>query len=257
MWGWAFQILPYVDQVPLWEIPQGGAGDDFVAAAMVTLYFCPLVGSPRQNLSYAQGTPGTVPGNTPIRGEADYTANAGSWGALGNAAASANSLDGPIVGSVNASQGYAGSGVARSMVQITDGTSNTVLIGEKYQTFGAKVNECNTDQGYTDGWDNDMIVFSQGATNENPAFNQATGAFFAAIPATLPPTVGLSFPPQPWTTQSTNDTCGGFFGSCHTAGMPAAFCDGTVRIIPFSTSPAIWFSLCSINDGGEVTLPDT
>ena len=79
VWGWAFQILPYIDQGPLWNLPQGSAGDNEVAAAMIPIYFCPLVGNPRQNTSYNQGSPS----GTTIRGEADYTANAGSWGSFG------------------------------------------------------------------------------------------------------------------------------------------------------------------------------
>jgi prepilin-type N-terminal cleavage/methylation domain-containing protein len=257
VWGWGFQILPYIDQTPLWEIPAGSsaggpqANDDAVAAALIPVYFCPLVGRPRLNTSYAQGSPA---GGTPVRGLGDYTANAGSWGTLGDAAASANSNDGAVVGSTNGSQGATGSGLVRTMLNITDGTSNTILIGEKFQTgYGLQNPEqsCNNDQGYTDGWDNDMIVFSQGATNEGPP------AGFAAIAATEPPTPGLSFPPQLWTFNSTSTTCGGFFGSIHTAGMPTVFCDGTVRIIPFSISPAVFFSLCSINDGATVPIPDS
>ena len=181
VWGWGFQILPYIDQTPLWEIPAGSsaggpqANDDAVAAALIPVYFCPLVGRPRLNTSYAQGSPA---GGTPVRGLGDYTANAGSWGTLGDAAASANSNDGAVVGSTNGSQGATGSGLVRTMLNITDGTSNTILIGEKFQTgYGLQNPEqsCNNDQGYTDGWDNDMIVFSQGATNEGPP------AGFAAI----------------------------------------------------------------------------
>src|SRR5271156_1167558 len=77
VWGWGFQILPYIDQAPLWELPAGQANDNVVAAAMIPLYFCPLVGSPRQNLNFGTGS-------TMVRGEADYVANGGSWGLFAN-----------------------------------------------------------------------------------------------------------------------------------------------------------------------------
>ena len=239
----------------MWNTPPGSSAggpqsnDDLVAAAMIPIYFCPLVGGPRQNPNYSQGT------GTPIRGLADYTGNAGSWGALGNAANNANSYDGPIVGSTNGSQGATGSGIFRSMVAITDGTSNTILIGEKFQTGPGIANpegSCNNDQGYTDGWDNDMIVFSQGATNENPP-----PGFAATRPRTNPPTLNQSFVPQRWNLGTPGTTCGGYFGSIHSTGMPSVFCDGTVRIVPYGISPAVFFSLCSINDGQPVVVPDT
>ncbi len=256
IWGWGFQILPYIEQAQLWELPEdaapGGANDGIVAAAMITVYFCPLVGNPRQNNAYAQGNP---TGSTPVRGEADYTANAGSWGSLGNPANNANSNDGAIVGSTNAASingtSYGGSSQKRTMENISDGTSNTLLVGEKAQTAGALLgNACNNDQGYVDGWDNDMIVFSQGASGETaPAgFTEWT------LPTT--PAPGSSFPPQYWNMQSTGTPCGGFFGSIHSTGMPALFCDGTVRNIPYNISESIFYSMCSINDGGEFTLPD-
>ncbi len=247
VWGWAFQILPFIDQVPLWDLPSGQTYDNEVAAAMIPIYFCPLVGPPRQNTQYNQGSPS----GTTTRGEADYTANAGSWGTLGDAAFGSNSHDGPIVGSKNGSQGYTGSGIVRTLVSIIDGTSNTMLIGEKYQTNDAAPNQCNTDQGYIDGWDNDMIVFSQGAEGYPPP----TG--FNSITMTNPPTPGESFPPQHWTPHTTSDTCGGFFGSIHSSGMPTVFCDGTVRVIPFNISQALFFSLCCINDGSTDQLPDS
>jgi hypothetical protein len=95
-----------------------------------------------------------------------------------------------------------------------------------------------------------MIVFSQGATNGAVP----TGA--TAITATTPPTKGLSFTPQAWNLSTSGSNCGGFFGSIHPQGMPALFCDGTVRNIPFGINQATFFSLCSINDGAAVTLPD-
>jgi prepilin-type N-terminal cleavage/methylation domain-containing protein len=248
VWGWGFQILPYIDQTPLWSLPAGQTYDDQVAAAVLPIYFCPSVGNPRQ-YPYAQGSPA---GGTPMRGMSDYTANAGSWGTLGDASAPNNALDGPIVGSTNGSFGYTGSGVKRTLAAIIDGTSNTLLIGEKFLTGRTFTNQssCNDDQGYVDGWDNDMIVFSQGASGQTPP----TG--YGAIAGTKPPTPGLSFPPARFDIASTGGTCGGFFGSIHSSGMLAVFCDGTVRSVSFSTSPAVFFSVCSINDGQALTLPD-
>ena len=243
VWGWGFQTLPFVDQEPLWGLPPGQPNDDMVAAALIPIHFCPSVGQPRI-YPYAQGSPA---GGTPMRGMSDYTANAGSWGSLGTASAgAANAFDGPIVGSTSVS------GIRRTMESISDGTSNTLLIGEKYLTGRTfqNLSSCNDDQGYVDGWDNDMIVFSQGAVGQAAP----TGA--TAIAMTTPPTAGLSFPPQQFTLNNTSGTCGGFFGSIHPSGMMSVFCDGTVRQISYNVDPAAFFSMCSINDGAAFQLPD-
>ena len=77
VWGWGFQLLPFIDQVPLWGVPAGTTGDGVVAAAMIPIYFCPLVGAPRQNPSYGGSGP------TMVRGEADYVGNGGKLGHIG------------------------------------------------------------------------------------------------------------------------------------------------------------------------------
>jgi prepilin-type N-terminal cleavage/methylation domain-containing protein len=252
MWGWGFQILPYVDQGALWELPAGQTYDNEVAAAIVPIHFCPSVGAPRQ-YPYAQGSPG---GGTPLRGMSDYTANAGSWGSLGDASPGANSYDGPIVGSKKGGTfggtSYTGSALHRTLTSITDGTSNTLLVGEKFltaETFENK-SSCNDDQGYTDGWDNDMIVFSQGAVGGPVPTGQTT------INQTTPPTKDHAYIPAHFAINNYSGTCGGFFGSIHINGMTSVFCDGTVRSISFSVSPATFFRMCCINDGGPFEIPD-
>ena len=172
---------------------------------------------------------------------ADYTGNGGSNGTSGNAGVGANTYDGPIVGSLSAS------GTKRTMAQITDGTSNTLLIGEKFLTISTlnKQPSCNDDQGYVNGWDNDMIVFSQG--------DRAFGT--SPIALTNPPVFGQSVPPKRFDLKNST-TCGGFFGSIHHSGMSAAFCDGTVRTVPYNLLQQTFFSMCAINDGASFTLPD-
>ena len=138
------------------------------------------------------------------------------------------------------------------MTSILDGTSNTLLLGEKgftTRTF-QNLSSCNDDQGYVDGWDNDMIVFSQGAKGQTIPLG------FAAIAPTSPPTVGLSYTPTLYDPTGAAP-CGGFFGTVHSSGMLSVFCDGTVRSISLSVTPAAFFSMCCINDGISFDLPDS
>src|ERR1043165_1876895 len=51
-WGWGYQILPYIEQYQVWNLPKGTAGDAQVAATPIQLYFCPAVGNPRFITTY-------------------------------------------------------------------------------------------------------------------------------------------------------------------------------------------------------------
>jgi prepilin-type N-terminal cleavage/methylation domain-containing protein len=219
-WGWGYQILPFLEQKAVWSINQGN--DWQVAQAIIPNYTCPAIGAgPRLVTTYG--------GRCPIRFQCDYVGNGGSWGTSGSP--TNGSLDGPLVASISAS------GRSRNLLQITDGTSNTLLIGEKYLSAWAigGGQDCNDDQGYVDGWDNDMIVFVQGDANWG---------------LTLP-----SHPPTPFGAQ-TATTCGGFFGSIHTGVCMFALCDGSVRGVTYNVDRQAFLYMCSINDGQTFTWPD-
>jgi prepilin-type N-terminal cleavage/methylation domain-containing protein len=218
-WGWGYQILPYVDQNALYNYPSNL--DNVVAASPIPIYFCPNVRTIQTVTGYG--------GYCNTRAYNDYAGNGGTSGTSGSFDSGSNTFDGPLVPSASAS------GRSRKMAQITDGTSNTLLVGEKFLSRTAQGGgfDCNNDQGYTDGWDNDMIVFAQGDRNWG---------------LTAP-----SVPPKKF--DSTTSTCGGWFGSSHGA-CQFVFCDGAVRGVGFDIDPTRFLYLCSINDGNFVQLPD-
>jgi type II secretory pathway pseudopilin PulG len=230
-WGWAFQILPYIEQRNLWGLPVAQANDDLIARTWLPFYSCPSV-------NQLQVFPYGVGYGTPFRAMADYVANGGSNGTSANPAPWSNVYDGPVVGSLSAS------GIRRTTNQITDGMSNTILVGEKYITASRYQgwSTCNEDQGWINGWDNDMIAFSQIDRFWSGAWDN-------------PPTARFANPPKQ-SGPSAPGYCGSsFFGSVHGSCL-CAFCDGTVRGIPFGVSQQTWLSLCSINDGVPFTMPD-
>ena len=94
------------------------------------------------------------------------------------------------------------SGRTVSFKDITKGSSNTLLAGEKYvdYTIADTQSDCNDDQGWTDGWDNDTICFAYDAA-------------------------GNISPPR---RDGTVGTCGLSFGTIHQV-LPALLCDGSVR----------------------------
>jgi len=151
----------------------------------------------------------------------DYVGNGGTWGTWGNFDSSGNALDGPIVPSSNTSKKMV------KLSNIKDGTSSTLLIGEKYLNIktASTSPDCNDDQGWVDGWDNDTICYARGNSSTNPIY-----------------------PPQP---QGSVGTCASIFGTIHTT-LTTVFCDGSVHSIQMGISPNTWLYLCGIEDGQVV-----
>ena len=223
-WGWGYQILPYIDQYPLWNQPQGpGGGDAIIAGSPVGLYFCPAVGNPRIITTYG--------GNCPNRAQNDYAANGGRWGNMGSPTYNAtnNTFDGAVVPSTNWSK------TKRFIAGIPDGTSNTVMVGEKYMSQRAQLSQqdCNQDQGYVNGWDNDTVVWYQGDN------------FGSVLPSRVPAYFN-----------NTTTVCEGKFGSIHRAALHVVFCDAVVRSVAYSVDPQTWEYLCKIDDGVPVVAPE-
>lgn len=202
-WGWAYQLLPYMELVNLW----GNQDSSVVAGTSLSLMLCPSLRGPTR-FNYTQSIPNGM------RAQMDYVGNGGTWG---YSDPNNNAFDGPL----------RPSGRKVSLSDIKDGTSSTILVGEKYQnskqaTIGP---DCNSDQGWVDGWDNDTIGFARGG-------NGASGAIVVPI------------------SHGSNGTCGGIFGTAHTT-LTTVFCDGSVHNIGLSINPITWLQLSSIS-GGEV-----
>jgi prepilin-type N-terminal cleavage/methylation domain-containing protein len=213
-WGWGYQILPYIEQNNLWS----ATDDDEVTAYPVRLFFCPSVGKIRI-YHYTQNNDNT----TTTRAMIDYLGNGGTYG-YDQYNYPAASFDGPLVPSTSLSH------KSVRITDITDGTANTALLGEKFlypKAFQGK-SYCSDDQGYVDGWDNDTIGLAKGRGGAND-------------PA-VPPQRIIPYGQEP------NNDCGSFFGSIHDA-CHFVFCDGSVHAVYFSIDPTTWLRLCSINDG--------
>jgi prepilin-type N-terminal cleavage/methylation domain-containing protein len=216
-WGWAYQILPFIEQNTLWA----ATDDDEVTSHPIPLYFCPSVGQIRV-YHYTQNGDTT----TTTRAMLDYLGNGGSYGYDVYVTPGA-SLDGPLVPS------YSLSHHSVRLTDITDGTGNTALIGEKmlYPKAFAGQSYCSDDQGYVDGWDNDTIGLAKGQGGANAA--------------PVPPKQIVPYGPEP------GNDCGSIFGSIHEA-CHFVFCDGSVHAVNFGINPTNWLRLCSINDGQTV-----
>ena len=215
-WGWCYQILPYIEQDNLWRLPS----DSKIISTPVPMLYCPTRG--RIDVS-------------------DYAGNGGSypyWPAL-----EPDSLDGPLTPTVGWTYGKP---FPVNFSHITDGAANTLLIGEKwlyvhwYNDRTSGEGSCIDNEGWANGWDNDSVCFS---STEN------SGAIADVVK--LPPRRQIvPVPPQPDTRKG--PACGFNFGSAHSDGFQAVFCDGSVHFLQYDINVKVWVRLCAMNDGEPI-----
>jgi len=256
--GWIYSVLPYIEQQPLHDL---GSGAD--TTTIPTLADCVLqqVGTPlsglicpsrRDAVVYPHGSPGgqryhyrlgdvTWP---PLAGKSDYAANGGTtgdgsgfWGPTDYATGIALTAgDWSSHADHTKDTGVVFTHSATTTADITDGASNTYLIGEKY---------CDPDH-YTDGqspWDDQSWDIGQdwdtirwtGSTTKptDPNFVLDNQYFF---PTQDTPGLGQGLA----------------FGSAHSGGFYMAFCDGSVQFMSFQIDPRTHWCLGNRSDDQPV-----
>ena len=146
--GWAFQILPYIEQDATFKQPN----DDVIARSVVPIYFCPARRGPtlvKYNSSldhalmdYAAAVPAASaaqsPGQTMWQG-GDFVLPVNS------------NYDGVIVRAKTKSGQV-------TPARVEDGLSNTLVFAEKrLQSDAYNVGAWHDDRGWSDGWDPDVL----------------------------------------------------------------------------------------------------
>jgi prepilin-type processing-associated H-X9-DG protein len=185
---WAFAILPYVEQ--------GGAFRDRIFGVSVPSYMCP--GRGRLN-------PQVVPDTDPIFKNCTYSAGqVRSWGKTDYAA--------NLQISLGNYQSTVQTGNVRVIGEITDGTTSTLMLGEKSMDRRAYD---------TGGWFWDEPIFAGGA---------AGGTVRSGNTVQLDGN-GTDFQDN--------------WGSSHPSGTGFAFVDGSVRTIRFAINRSIMKALLS------------
>ena len=202
--GWGFQILPYIEQDNVYK----GSGQGSIAGAQIQAlgapiktYFCPARRAPMT----ITGANWYSPAGTFAHAMTDYA----SCGGTGNL------TDCVIL--------YNGGNVdGRTMVSISDGTSNTMLIGDKRMdlTYLGQF-QSDDNEGYCAGWDHDTMRYA--SPSYMPLPDSLNGSGWGEVK----------------------------FGSSHTGGFNMLFADGSVRNMSYSIDPQNWQSLGTAA-GGEV-----
>lgn len=206
-WGWAYEILQMIEQGNVFD----NTNDTAVRATIIKTYVCP---SRRAPMLFS-GT-----------GRSDYAGNGGtranSDGTTGTVARS--DAPGP-----NWRRGK------YTMADITDGTSNVVLVGEKL------VNRPS--MGGTGGVD-----FSDNEPWAGPGYADAD------IMRGCLPVGSLWYTPTKDTNLATPPDSGLFyrFGAAHPAGAQFVLGDGSVRSISYTVDATTFMRICVLNDGQPV-----
>ena len=202
-WGWGYQALPYMEQIAVWE----QTNDADVHKVPIKGYFCPSRRAPRvfgdrAMIDYA-GSEGFTSGSSFVGGamirNRDTTAKVGE---------------------------------ALRMADILDGTSNTLMVGEKRMNI-SKLNgpQADDNEGYVSGWDQDILRRA----------DKAPAADYVANNDPLNTSV------------QTGDLR---FGAIHPGGFQGVFVDGSVRYIRFSVSLQIFRNAVGRKDKNPFSTSD-
>jgi prepilin-type N-terminal cleavage/methylation domain-containing protein/prepilin-type processing-associated H-X9-DG protein len=212
--GWQLQLLPFLEQQNLYNQcysylqanPSNTDTNAFPAAGFsMKMYTCP-----------SNTRPTTFNYGGVVYELASYMGNTGT------------TSNNPISG-----DGVLYSGSHVRLTDITDGTSNTIAVGERPSTgdmyWGWGFSPYGTGAG-----DGDTVLGSQDA---------ALAVTFGDVATN----VGLQQPQQP---NGTAEIDGAHFWSFHTGGVNFLYCDGSVHFLPYSAN-SVFPALCT-RAGGEV-----
>lgn len=116
------------------------------------------------------------------------------------------------------------------MARITDGTTKTLLVGEKYvhpNLYGG--GSSSDDTGWTDGWDPDIIRCTGIPPLQDGGVDGMTSEYLS----------GGGLHPWPWYEYH--------FGSAHPGGINAVYADGSVHSISYNIEPEVFNALGTRN----------
>ncbi len=236
-WSWSYQILPFIEQGTTFDLAQDSddaaspseatynAKETVVAGTLVKVFYCPSRRIPKPHSGLYK---------------CDYAGNAGER----------------VPGDIRATASGGLRGVIRQtgrdqtkIEHIQDGSSNTILFGEKAlhpESFGTEGGD--NERWNNAGWDEDVIRYG--------SVLLSNGTFYG-----LPPISDLRAPKlvgSTWTTvvDKGNQAWGQwhpFFGSSHAGGANFTMVDGSVQFVSSVVDDKVMRRLSLTNDGETVS----
>ena len=236
--GWAYNCLPYLEQTALHDI---GTGKTFaekqelnksVVSTPLSMFNCP---TRRRAIAYPNSWDsdmytGRNINPTPTLARNDYAANVGTPAGLPHSGGPGSLAAGDTPPWPCTKQdGIAFQASQVSIAMVRDGTSNTILFGEKY---------LNADHYLTgrDGGDNESLYTGNNNDNYRSGYYNQADPSLSQTPMRDRPSYGNSFR----------------FGSAHSAGCNFVLCDGSVHSIGYSVDALLFSYLCNRKDGQPI-----
>jgi prepilin-type N-terminal cleavage/methylation domain-containing protein len=272
-WGWAYQILPYMERKEVWSLVADADGPvaKGVCSQLIASYFCPSRRSPTAltdltgpyaALTTAQSRNGL---SGKLVGMNDYAGNGGSSDASNQAlldmgkpgkSLGAGSAPGTTEDGVMQDRDICLTRGFMNPKLIVDGTSKTIAAGEKHMnaTFCTSSKQYDDNNGFTAGYEDDTMRWGYYDPNSTPVqslgpepdYHGPMGYTQAAADGTH---IKLAE-----TVNNVNTAHNQTFGSAHPAVCQFAMCDGSVQAIGYTIDPANFVLWCRRNDLNSTKL---
>jgi prepilin-type N-terminal cleavage/methylation domain-containing protein/prepilin-type processing-associated H-X9-DG protein len=230
-WNWRYQILSFVEQNNVFNL----TSDAQVRTSTIPIYNCPSRRRP------------TVVGTVILT---DYAGNAGTTWCPANEISTWN---GTIVPSQVNNGGWKDVGPVR-FTDVTDGTSNTLLLGEKFVTTDHY--QTAAEWGDNNWWCHGNSWITTRNAIHQPRQDTRETVETKEVPPPNFGDPGISGRCGPWGL-GTVGSGGGYYdywGSPHPGGFNAALTDGSVRLIRYSINLVVLQALSNRSDGQVVDL---
>jgi|TARA_R110001592_G_scaffold363237_2_gene682032 prepilin-type N-terminal cleavage/methylation domain-containing protein len=247
--NWRFALLPYMDQANIYEKAKTGPGSDvdfweggggtyngdtllFKDKVITPIFMCPSSSDPA--ISYANGELG--------QGSQSHM-YVGIMGAYPDPAGNSNVAYETQYNSFATNNGTLLINECRGLRDITDGSSNTIIIGE--QSRNSSSNPVLRRSDYTSGWAGTSVAgtvaqWIAGSPMQHKFGTGVTSVFHSPNPSSTGSEANAQWD---WNTPLT---------SYHTGGVHVLLGDGATRFLGDNTDLLLIQKLCARNDGMTV-----